>query len=32
LVYLSCNTVPYGHAERSPRLFAEKVMPRFAKL
>jgi alkanesulfonate monooxygenase SsuD/methylene tetrahydromethanopterin reductase-like flavin-dependent oxidoreductase (luciferase family) len=29
---LNFNTVPYEHADRSARLFAEKVMPRFAEL
>ncbi|HEX3970873.1 MAG TPA: LLM class flavin-dependent oxidoreductase [Stellaceae bacterium] len=31
-VQLNFNTVPYADAERSARLFAEKVMPRFATL
>jgi natural product biosynthesis luciferase-like monooxygenase protein len=31
-VQLNFNTVPYEHAQRSARLFAEKVMPRFAQL
>jgi hypothetical protein len=31
-VQLNFNTVPYKEAERSARLFAEKVMPRFARL